>query len=391
MATLLHLPDEVLLNVALRLGRNSRDLLHLALAHRRLHPITQEALVRSGCVLLNSIPKYIEMLEQNPGWANQIKHIEFKNDKPNANGDEGGFRPGEGPTRACERLICALPLDIPDRFRDLQLEWLLQSSSESWMLALLAILPHVTVLTIRSNDDGLIDSRYALLLDESHFGYRMSTVVNTKNELLRIGQGKIKTLNINMDKVSVRRDKVQSCLVNFKAINLDRFKSLTTCTITSAILSATYYRKPIITYPRHLKCLRITCDQETFPWPALHTIQTAMFWSKPAFQHLRSIAVFVDQSCRSFVDHMDESRRIPSEEGLWKVMSFKAFRKRVAEDHIDICKVIENWEKVWVPFETYFSDQDSADDGFNPSSYTKANLLQELRALEEKNGSGSAI
>ncbi|KAF9701758.1 hypothetical protein EKO04_000991 [Ascochyta lentis] len=70
---LLKLPDEVLLNIVLRV--DTRGTLNFGLACRRLQPIAREALIKKAHIKPQYIWNFVATLQQNPGWVRDITHL----------------------------------------------------------------------------------------------------------------------------------------------------------------------------------------------------------------------------------------------------------------------------------------------------------------------------
>ncbi|KAH7393883.1 hypothetical protein DE146DRAFT_110880 [Phaeosphaeria sp. MPI-PUGE-AT-0046c] len=363
-AALVRLPDEILLDVAMRVGC-AIDLGQLALTHRRFRFIVQDVLVRNGRLSINNIPRYIELLEQNQGWIAQIKHIEFKRVPPHYE----AFGPTRKARKACARLVRALALTVPDAQRQMELEMDLKLS-ESWVLVLLAILPNATTLTIAS-DEGSLDSRCAPLLTRQYFGSNTSS--GLRHELLDMVEGRLATVSITMDKAPTRLPKIPFRLVHFKALK--------TCTVAGNFVSGVHFQPPDSVLPQQLELLRITCDQNTCPWDWIDWLQQQMM--RNLFQSLQSVQLFVDQPCRSFLDHMELSPP-PSRTGTARFQQWFARYRRNRRD------VLDNWEGSEATFETYFKYSTSRSGGFDTADYTEANLLQELRSMEEERSAPSS-
>lgn len=358
---LLRLPDEILLDIAMRLDDGApTDLRHLARVHRRFRGIAQEVLVRIGRVSINSIPRYIELLEANRGWIAHIKHVDFRRVPP----DYGSFDPFERAQRACARLMRTLPLSISagQQQSELVVDLLL---SEHWVLALLAILRNVTTITIGANK-GLVDSRYAPLLTRQFF--EKSTITGLRSELLDLIEGRLETVNITMDKASPRRPKIPFRLVHFTALK--------TCIVAGDFISGVHFEPPPRVLPQQLEILRITCDKETCPWDWIDWLQQHMM-RRDVFQSLQCIQLFVNEPWRCFADEIDASPAPTTSRTARFHNWFSRYRK-------DRREVLENWEKIGVVFETHFAETTLEDDAFYPADYTEVNLLEELRILNEE-------
>lgn len=337
IARLLRLPDEILLKVALRLD-TPKDLRQLALAHSRFPSVAQEALVHSGRISVKNVPEYITLLAKHPGWVNQIKCIEFKQD---ARPSYAAFAPGYIAQEVCASLVRGLILNVSDEQRDAELSLDLEYF-ESWLLILLAILPNAKVLTIRSEDSSY-DPRLGSLLDAG--GLRVDGYLGLRNGLFGKVIERLETISLLLDGPFVRRPKPFPSFAHFAALKV--------LTISGGFLTDSRAEHPLKVLPRQLECLKLTCDKDTCPWDWMDELQEAE--CDDSFPSLRYVQLFVDDTRRSFADNIAHPKHLHG--FLFDCSPFSPHR--YLSQSAKTRDILISWEESKVSFKTYFRETKS--------------------------------
>ncbi|KAF2130021.1 hypothetical protein P153DRAFT_229403 [Dothidotthia symphoricarpi CBS 119687] len=340
---ILAMPDEILLNIVLSIDKDTTNLQHFALTHRRFRNVAHEALVRTGIVPLRSIPKYFVLVSQNPGWALHIKHIEFKDGSQPVK----HVKARQATIDAGLKMIRAM--DARYASKDMEEEFSSYTQPPlTWTYLLLASLPDLNSVSVTPN-------RYPLPVSYSEL---LTSPLNDSpllDRLLDLFTPRLNTLEINTADPSYGPDQSAT-------ISLNHLYCLTSLTLPAVLISHSVL-------PANIETLRITADDIPVPWSWLRALHY-MRYEDGCFPHLHKLQLLFSLPCRSLA--------------YFVVYGVKTLRRW---EDTEVLELLHEWGEGDVVFETLFFRRGlEGPSGVGEGKYEKACLAHAIRRVREETG-----
>jgi hypothetical protein len=346
-ASVLRLPDELLLNIASGVDGDDRnsDLCHLALSHRKFRHIAHELLIRNAVLPIRSLPKYIDLLSQHPSWIPDITHVTL------IDGDTS--RPFEAEVSQEAVVAChAATRDFIPSYDTQDIEALLRADKdrpEIWLRLLFASLPSVKALSLQPTSAPFHPSYRSFLGNQHH---------SSPNDFSQCLPTLLRRLEV-LEVVSGSSADCESITASARFSHLANLRNL----IVSGqfIQSGTDYPDPIARYPQFvlpwsLECLQIFCSKDTCPWSFLEILGRNIVAG--VFPCLVKVQLFFNTSCRSLAG-----------------FAMSPYPNPVFQD-IRVSDLLTKWQIPNTSLETHFLEC--------ASYYEQNDLLRVMRCLEEE-------
>ncbi|KAH7094903.1 hypothetical protein FB567DRAFT_623234 [Paraphoma chrysanthemicola] len=340
---ILHLPDELLLQVVSKINGDDRrtTLRYLALTHSRFRPIATEVLVRNAVVPVRSIAKYLTLLEQHSEWIPRIRSVEFRDEGP-----PFFFSTSARSHRMClamvRKLLADFEADEIDAFFERE-----RNSASLWLVLILAVLNKSETLIIDSQStlgfsDFLPILAVPTTLDGTNFFYFA---------LLEVMRHELRALTITTPAHNSE----------LRKLTFIQFRFLKLLTIMGDLLEIKGSRQVERILPQSLEELNIFSDHDTHIWRFLSDLYLART-NTDNFYHLRQVQLCFNASCRSMANYANIhlSHRLP------------------------VRTILGEWKKCNTLFETAFHVRGKP--RFKLDSYRQSCLLDEIEAVEEELG-----
>ncbi|KAF2242032.1 hypothetical protein BU26DRAFT_510970 [Trematosphaeria pertusa] len=351
---LMKLPDEILLDIALRFAGRKRNkyLMNLALVDRRFRAIAREGLVRIGIVTLSGLPQYIELLAQHPHWAGHITRLELgKHDWTTGwLGRWNMARLSAEALAACDDTIDRTwPLGERERLKhDLRSHW---DYTGICLCMLIGMLPNVKELSVGTSSFQmqfmmrLLNIRCHLhRRDESAESLGFQHVANLLAEKLHV-------LKISRESPTGLHE--TESMFDTQSLSKLKFLSISGESLTPSRIAITS-RLVKSTLSPSLEHLRIFYDWKTFSLGWLKQLYN----SRECFNGLRVVQLYFRCTFEMFMQYVD-------------VPVFK----------IEFLYFLEAWSKTAVSFETFFVLPGRPAEVEEPSNFGRHCLFAPLESL----------
>jgi hypothetical protein len=375
IAPFLRLPEELLLQIASAVDDDtSAAFRHLALTHRRLRHIANEALICNGTVSIRGIPRYLELLSDHQTWIRRITRVKLLDTRKKHN----RFFPRPAARNACGQFVRDLfaksKLANQCQFEVSQSK----QTYELWVLVLLAIVP-AKHLDVAAEFGGFYTAGYRELLVAPEEG--RPRWGGHHSQVLLI-DGLLEKIRPRIEELTFTKAQVNMCIRGTRP-NTWRWTHLKTLSLSGASIPlsgclcpcASPYTRELI--PDDLEVLRIYCDAATCPWNLLNDIhrrKNLLQGNKSRLPDLRQVQVFFRLPATQVADYVVSAKVSSIDLKYWASLLPAAAKRR---------DIVARWENSEV-IETFFAKSDGCSANTSPEDYQRGDIMQAVRRAEKE-------